>query len=80
MSNQWLSTCSVNNSDEMGQPGDGSAAEKNFNLGTTACSVKGALQNSIMIPDFGILLNGEYFFLDFYHFENTFIINTEGMK
>ena len=38
MSNQWLSTCSMNNSNKMGQPGG-----KTSNCGTTACSVKGAL-------------------------------------
>ena len=43
MSNQWLSACSVNNSDEMGRPLAGSAAKKTSNRGTIACGVKGAL-------------------------------------
>ena len=33
MSNQWPSSCSVNNWDKMGQPGGGSTAEKTSNRG-----------------------------------------------
>ena len=43
MSNQWLSACSVNNSDEIGRPGSVPLPRKTCNRGTIACSVKGTL-------------------------------------
>ena len=39
VSNHWTSTCSVNNSGEMGRAGGTSTAEKNLSVGSTACSM-----------------------------------------